>query len=398
VKFYNDSGQDRTGQDRTGQDRTGQIKILSIHVGLGTGGAEALMARNVLNNLDHSKFTMDFVTHAPKDLIELWEQNIIDSGSQIFRMEKIKNGNIFAYKKQWQTFFKNHSDYDIAHIHFFNMAPFIAPIAEKYGIKVIVHSHTTENNQQGLKTKIKKIVTRRVRDFGDYRFACGIDAGNYLFGNEKAFSVINNGIQLSDYIFDEKKRIVKRAELGISEDIAVIGTIGRISYPKNPEFILELIQKLKEQQIQFKFLWVGTGMDNLLKAQIKSLEIEDYIIHLENRTDIAELLNVLDVFIFPSRFEGLSLAAIEMQANGLPAIFSDKIPNETIRVSEKVTVLPIDQGVSIWVDEIKRLLNDKNIENRQTVMTDKLKEYDIKKSVKKLEAEYLKLATQIEGE
>lgn len=359
-----------------------RIKILSVHAGLGSGGAESLMANSVFSNIDKSKFQLDFVTHSSEK--EMWEDKLLLEGSKIFRINKIKKGNIFSYKKQWILFFKNHPEYKIIHIHFYNMAPFIVPIAKKYGVKTIVHSHTASN-----KSFIKRQFRYFVRSGCDRKLACGVDAGEFVFGRNSCYSVVNNGIELSTYTYNQETRIKKRTELGIVENKFVIATIGRITYQKNPDFIVEIIEKYSKINDDFLFIWIGINYHEKYEQIIKDKGLSKYVLHFENRTDISELLNCMDIFILPSKFEGLPVSIIESQTSELPTLISNKIDKRVMLVEGLVKQLPIDAGVDIWIEEIekKRFLSNR----RKSEVPEELFAYDIKYIVKELEKIYLSL-------
>ena len=356
------------------------IYILSIHSGLGTGGAESLMANSILPNVNRSRYIIDFVTHSKEQ--ELWENQIRELGSHIYRVDRLGIKSLFTYKRQWEVFFKEHSYYQVIHIHFYNMVPIIAPIARKYGMRIIVHSHSTPITTFSTKAYLKKFYKLLIGNHSDVRVSCSNKAGTYLFGKNKKFIVLNNSISLNNYIFSTEVRDQKRQELGIPTGKYVIGTVGRIAHPKNPELIVSIIKQLTERNRNFYFLWIGKGNWALYKRKLEALGVLNYVIHLENRTDIPQLLSALDLFIFPSFWEGFGTAGIEAQANGLTCLYSEQIPTESILVSEKVKRLPIKLGAEVWVNEIIKQMDYPMI--RETNLINNLQNYDSKKTAKLL--------------
>ena len=96
------------------------------------------------------------------------------------------------------------------------------------------------------------------------------------------------------------------------------------------------------------------GMKAEIQAQAERLGLIDSVVFTGNRADIHDLLNMLDVFVFPSRFEGLGIAPIEAQANGLPVVASNRVP-EMAKVNNNFLFLPLESGEKAWSEEIYKL-------------------------------------------
>ena len=106
------------------------------------------------------------------------------------------------------------------------------------------------------------------------------------------------------------------------------------------------------------------------------------------RSDIPEIMQAIDVFVFPSLYEGLPVTLIEAQAAGLPCVISDKIPLEC-KITDLIKVVPLSADVKTWSDEI--------IESSKTVRRDTYEEiknsgFDIVENAERLQNFYLKLA------
>lgn len=369
-----------------------KIKVLSVHVGLGTGGSESLMINSILPNLNTTDFHMDFVTHSDKE--ELWEQKIISQGSKVIRFPKLSKNNIKKYISLWNVFFKE-NNYDLVHLNYYNMAPFIYPIANKYGVKVIVHAHTSGSNYSSIGSKLKWFFGHIVRRNSDCNLACSINAGKFLYGNKGKFEVIKNGVSVSKFAYGEHNRFQIRSEMGVSNDTLLIGTVGRISEAKNPEFIVKLIEELSETIPNFLFLWVGKGQWQKYEELLQQKKVHKKVVHLENRVDIPDLLSSMDIFILPSKVEGFGIAALESQLNGLPTICSENVPHEIAVVPNKVKFLSVEGKNSLnkWIKEIEKLAKDN--EDRAIEMNDTIFEYDSKNVTRRIETIYRDLTTDI---
>ena len=195
-------------------------------------------------------------------------------------------------------------------------------------------------------------------------------------------AVIRNGIDFKRFKnIDKSKEEIKR-ELTIPEDAYVVGQVGRFAYQKNPEFTIEAFSKLLERNDNARLLLVGRGDKKLLIDRINELKINDKVLILENREDIPELLKAMDVFVLPSRFEGLGIVLIEAQVCGLPCVVSENIPNEAFQ-SKNITVLSLDEPIDNWVDALS---NPKgNIDSYGDINN-----YDMNLEIKRLEELYLK--------
>lgn len=204
---------------------------------------------------------------------------------------------------------------------------------------------------------------------------------NQMFGVSDT-AVVNNGINLERFKSVDERREEIRSNLGIPIDSFVIGHVGRFSEEKNHKKILEVFKKVKERQNNAFLLLVGDGeLLEETKRTIQVLKLEDSILILSNRSDVPRLLKAMDVFLFPSVFEGLGIALIEAQTAGIRCVVSKNVPEEAF-VSD--LVIPIDRSESLdcWADAVVD-------EKRRSSYKNRLNEYDIKSAVRKLEKIYM---------
>jgi len=228
------------------------------------------------------------------------------------------------------------------------------PIASKYGLKTIIHSHATTSGS-GFLSIVKTILQYPLRYQADYFIGCSQLAGEWLFGERVVRSdryfMLNNGVDLKDFEFDLKKRQAVRSEFGIGEEI-VFGHVGRFHEAKNHKFLLELFGGINEQMQNTKLIIAGDGdLRSSIERKIQTLGLSDSVILAGNRSDVPELMMAFDCFLFPSLWEGLPVAVVEAQASGLPCFVSDTITKE-VSISELVRYLPIDKGIDVWHDAL----------------------------------------------
>lgn len=366
-------------------------RILYINGGImAQGGIESFMM-NYYRHIDRNKIQIDFVVHGFEK--GYYDDEIKALGGVIYNIpvkSKNYNGNIKSLKKIF-----NSKKYVLIHSHLDAMNTVVLRIAKQCGIPIrIAHSHNTNHlTNNKLKIRLNEIARKNIKKYATHLFACSEDAGRWLFG-DKAFEngeilIINNAIDLDNYKFDKDIRLKMRKKLNLETE-TVYGHVGRFDYQKNHEFILEVFKEVVKEKPDSKLLLVGNGhLKEKILNQVNNLKLSDNVILMGTRSDIADLVSVMDVFIFPSLFEGLGMVLIEAQANGLNCIASTNLPKE-VRQTELVTFLSLSLGAKKWADHILNLNVDrKGKENVIKLLTDS--GYNINHEVKKLEKKYISL-------
>lgn len=171
-----------------------------------------------------------------------------------------------------------------------------------------------------------------------------------LFHTNRVITV-NNGINLDRFHKELYDKSEIRKSLGISDDTFLVGHIGRFHEQKNHEFIINVYAELRKEKNAHLLLVGGGILKQKIEEYIGSLGLSDKVTILNNRSDIPELLCAMDVFLFPSRWEGAPLSLIEAQSMGTNCIVSDRISNSVI-VNNNVTVLSLDTPIEDWVKAI----------------------------------------------
>ncbi|MDW7613460.1 glycosyltransferase family 1 protein [Peribacillus simplex] len=327
------------------------IRILQVIGSLNNGGSQA-MIMSIYENIDRSKIQFDFVIDRPNELA--YGKRIEELGGKIYFMPQFTAKNIFAFQRAWHNFFSKHPEYKIVHGHVRSTASIYLRIAKKYGLTTVAHSHSTSSGS-GLSAMIKNILQYPIRYTADKFFACSISAGEWLFGkrkcNNESFFILNNAIDAKKFIFKEEVRINKRKEFQI-EDKFVIGHIGRFDTPKNHEFLIDIFKEVHNKNKNSVLILVGDGeLRPTIEKKVNDLDLTDFVIFTGIRSDIPEILQGMDIFVFPSLFEGLGIVAIEAQAAGLPCIVSDSIPKEAF-ITSLIQSLPLNSSLDEWKEHI----------------------------------------------
>lgn len=271
---------------------------------------------------------------------------------------------------------------DVLHIHLESLDVVYRSRNIIDGIKLFFTCHNLPELKIGNKNPIeKKACEYLLKNDNLQIFALHKDMANEINNmfNINNVEVMKNGIDFDRFINLNSN---KKDELHISNDAYVVGNIGRFHYQKNHEFIIKVFYELHKIRNNSYLLLIGDGKNkNALLNLINKLGISKNVIILSNRNDIPELLNCMDVFLFPSRYEGLGIVLIEAQKMNLPCVVSDVVPNEAFQ-SNLITRLSLDDSLEKWVDSCLNPIS--NVNNYGNI-----DDYNINNVIKKLEAFYL---------
>ena len=330
------------------------IRILQMIGSLNVGGSQTMIL-NIYRNIDREKMQFDFVLDHPDDTY--FAEDVKALGGRIYTMPVFKGTNAGEIRRDWNNFFYTHPEYHVLHSHVRSYASLYLPVAKKHGVKTIIHSHNTSNGT-GMTARMKDMLQRPLRDQADILMACSNEAGKWLFGEEacrsEKYMFIPNAVDLKRFSMNEDARNQYRREMGL-ENKLVIGHVGRFHEAKNHSFLLDVFAKVHEKEPGSVLLLIGDGGSEKKNVIDKACElgIAESVLFTGNRNDVPELLNAMDVFAFPSRWEGLPVTLIEAQAAGLPCLISDTITTD-VDVSPLVTRLPID-STELWAEEILKM-------------------------------------------
>ena len=360
------------------------IRILHMIGSLEIGGSQAMVI-NLYRAMDRSKVQFDFIVDHP-DRMAL-EETVKALGAKIYVVPTFVGTNIVAVTKAWNKFFQEHPEYKILHSHVRSYASVYLPIAKKYGLKTIIHSHSTSNGS-GLKSLIKATLQYPLRFQADYFFSCSKEAGVWLFGKRIVSSdrhyIVKNAIDAGAYRCNEETRKNYIQDLGL-DDKVVYAHVGRFHPAKNHSFLLRVFKRIYSVCPNAILMLVGDGeLRTDIERQIDELGIREAVILLGNRHDIPKVLQAADFFLFPSLWEGLGIVAVEAQAAGLGCICSDQVPR-LVKVTENCQFLPLDEDA--WVKAALDASKERTDTYEQIVDVG----YDVHTTAKKLQEFYVKL-------
>ena len=360
-----------------------QIRVLQVFGGLNRGGSES-MIMNLYRKIDRSTIQFDFVKHTNRECP--YEQEIRTLGGQVYCAPKFKVYNYFSYRKWWKKFFLQHPEYKIVHGHLFTIASIFFNVAHEFGCITIGHSHSAKSPIKSLKSLFRLPFIYSLSKESDYRFACSQKAGKWIY-KDKPFFVIINAIDIEKFTFSVEKRKKIRDEFDLQKKI-ILGNIGRLTIQKNQSFLIDIFAAFHKKNSNSALMIVGTGeLEKSLKEKVSKLGLNDSVLFTGSRPDVPDLLSAMDVFVFPSLWEGLPVTVIEAQAAGIPCLISDSITSEVV-ISDLVSCLPINQGVEPWLTALDACRIERVDVSKKVLESG----FDIKSNTKKITDFYMKLS------
>ena len=361
-----------------------KVKVLELLPSLNYGGAQTMII-NLCSYIDYKSVQCDFIIDHGNmlDMKELVES----FGAKVYTMPSFKGFNIKQIIDAWDKFFSEH-DYDIIHCHIRSYASFIIDIARKHGIKTIVHSHNTSNGKS-IGGVIKTLLQYPLRRMGDYYFACSKQAGEWMFGEEICkqdnFYVINNAVDTDLFTYNKKIRNEYRKMFDIKDDRVFI-QVGRLSAQKNYLFTLDLFKEYLKQDNSARLFIVGDGeLESDIRNRINQLNILDNVTILQHRNDVSSLLQMADVFLMPSLYEGLSVACVEAQSTGIVCLCSDKV-DQIVNITGECRF--IELNINSWLKQMNLPIENRRSYKKEIVESG----FDAKTNAKWLQDFYQKIA------
>ncbi len=263
-------------------------------------------------------------------------------------------------------------EYAAIHLHLPYLASILAPKAHRAGVpRVIVHCHSSRFSLEnsGWRNRLLNVPTKWL---ADDLIACGQDAGRVWYGaaamESSRVTVLPNAIDTEKFCFSPELRAAKRKELCL-EDHLVVGHVGTLTTPKNHRFLLPVFAEMQCRRADAVLLLVGEGtLRPQVEEQIRELGIAKSVMLLGNRRDVPELLQAMDVFLFPSLHEGLPVSVVEAQAAGLPVLMSDSVTDE-VCVTDHIQRVPLSLGAEQWAERALDLVGLSRASSADHILT-----------------------------
>lgn len=354
-------------------------KILIICAGLQFGGVERFVA-NIIKFAPADDFQFDYLIF--EGLGDAFAPEIIERGGRVITIPSPQKGYRSYIKKLGDLI--NTNRYDVVHSHTQFNSGINLWVAKKHNVPVrISHSHTTAHeNSVSVKQRFYENAMRRlIKRSATHFCSCGVEAGKWMYGVHP-FTVIPNGIDTDLFAYNEQARKTIRRQYEIASDAFVIGHSGTIYPLKNQEFLIRMLPDIRKTQENAELMLIGTGADeevDRLKRIASECQMTEYVHFTGAVMNINEHLSAFDVFAFPSLREGTPLALLEAQANGLPCVISDTIPQDAI-VTGLVTPLSLNDK-DAWISHVCKASRNEPEKYRELVSESG---FDARKAYQKL--------------
>lgn len=328
-------------------------RILVFGMTENPGGVESVIM-NYYRNIDRTKMQFDFLCNSYEKIA--YEDEILKLGGKTIHFPA-RSKDYFGYKRKLESFFKEHAkEYAAIWVNVCSLANIdYLKLAKKYGIKKrIIHSHNSQNMDGKLRGYLHQRNKKHIDTYATDFWACSEDAAKWFYDEPvlKKCVLIHNAIDVDKMKFDPAARQKIRSQLGW-EDCYILGNIGRLHFQKNQSFILDVFAELLQSKQEARLVLVGQGEDEgMLKEKISELRITDKVYMAGMQSNPSEWLSAFDLFLFPSKFEGLGLAAMEAQANGLPVLLSEGVIPAEVKLNQNVVFLDLRAGSTAWKDTI----------------------------------------------
>jgi glycosyltransferase involved in cell wall biosynthesis len=365
-----------------------QVRVLHVLHSMNCGGAETLLM-HLYRGMDREKVQFDFLVNVFDEMY--YEREIGSLGGRIYRMPFLTKTTPPVYMHALTVFFKTHP-YRIVHSHLETTTGIILGAAKRAGVPVrIAHSHNSRFTRVGLaalpENLFKSWCRSRIVPNATHLFGCSAEANRWLYGEHAAEStILNNGVDVAACAFNAQTRAQKRRELGLGDEI-VFGHVGRFNDQKNHAFLIEAFARYHASHPDGRLLLAGEGvLQSAIERQAQDAGLGNSVSFLGLRSDVPQLLQAMDCFLLPSKFEGLPLALVEAQAAGLVCLAADTVSPESDLGAGAFSFLPLRIGD--WTDAMSRVTPEPDRAKAAAAVTER--GFDSRAQTEKLQAFYLK--------
>ena len=365
------------------------IKILQVVGTLRTGGVEKLVY-DLTSKINSHRFAIEIC--CAREQTGQFLEPVRNSGVPVhfFGDYRRNPGSFFS---RYRAFLAA-TGFDVVHSHLNHWSGLFLYTPYKLGVPVrIVHYHNDFSSHKRFTVEyaLRKFFGYVSEKYSNTVLGISDACLNSVYGSSwkdnPKVKRIYNGIDLTVFSSIQSSALMRK-ELGISDGCLVIGHVGQFRKQKNHTFILSLAEKLCARNKKVVFLLVGDGpLLEQVREDAAARGLENRILFTGTRTDIQDLMGIMDIFVFPSLWEGFGMAVVEAQAAGLPVIMSTNIPDEIPLITPSVK-LPLDD-IEAWNDACKQLIeyvrkNDK----RKKSLPRKLEQFSLDTWIRNIERIY----------
>lgn len=363
-------------------------RILVFGMTENPGGVESVIV-NYYRHMDRTKIQFDFLCNSFEPVA--YEEELLAMGGRTFHFPA-RSRNYFGYRKALKQFFAAHgAEYAAIWVNVCSLANIDYLIfAKKYGIpKRIIHSHNSQNMDSKLRGLLHRYNRKRIAKYATDFWTCSEDAADWFYEMPVRASVvlIRNAIDVERMRFDPEARSRIRRELGW-EDCYILGNVGRLHFQKNQTFALDVLAKLIPDVPSARLVLIGQGEEEQrLRDKVGQLKLDRYVHFAGVQSNVNEWLSSFDLFLFPSLFEGLSVVAMEAQANGLPVLASDGVIPEEVKITDNFTFFNLKNSAQAWAEKIVEMKQNERRPDAEEIRRNFIASgYEIQHEAEKLSA------------
>lgn len=333
------------------------MKVLHIGLDATLGGIENFII-NYFKACPQNVF-FGFITTADKFNYSL-DELLKGKKYTVYHVVKVSNPIKYVFSI---IMIINKFNYDVVHVHKNSLINILPILAAKlsHAYKVIVHSHNSQSSKHVIFGWLLHKINKKILCWLKIeRLACSQKAADWMFYNRE-YKLIHNSINIERFKYNFETRMQFRKKFNIDNNMLVIGNIARISSQKNQLFLLDLMSDIIKKRPNSKLMLIGGSGNSIeeikyrekVEKKIKTLNLDKNVMLLGSKDNVEAFYQVFDVFVLPSRWEGLGIVAIEAQVSGLKCICSENIPSEAKVIDDIFITLPLDD-INSWCNEINK--------------------------------------------
>lgn len=367
------------------------IRILQYGLSDSLAGVEKVIM-DLYRNIDRDRIQFDFLMM--NDQIPYFADEIENMGGRIYNAIYLRGKNPIKGTFWNYDFFRKHREFAGIHCNvssIIGINRILTPYVQKHIPKRIIHVHNTGDGAECTKKHIAKVeyVRAKLNKYATDLIACSHYAGVYNYGEGIEFETVLNAISLEHYRFDFEARNKIRKKYGL-ENRLVIGNVAKMRYQKNHDFLIDVFFEIRKRAANAVLMLIGVGpLETEIRKKIEMLGIQDSVLFLGEKKDVEKYYSAMDLFVLPSRYEGLGLVFLEAQTSGLSCFTSTGTPQE-VDMTNNTHFLGLDKAPAAWAEEILQARVFNEIERKAIFNTMVDKKCDVLDYAKQFEGIYLR--------
>jgi glycosyltransferase involved in cell wall biosynthesis len=377
--------------------RCSPLCVLHVLGRMDRGGAETWLM-HMLRGIDRRQVRMDFLVHSP--LRGVFDDEIRGLGSRILTCPGPNRP--WSYVPRLRRILREAGPFDVVHSHVHHFSGVVLAVAASVGVPIrIAHSHNDmaahEAQSSWPRRAYLRGVNRLLRRYATAGLACSSIAARDLYGSkwesDPRWRRLLYGIDLSPFTAQVDRAAVRR-ELELPPDALVVGHVGRFVEQKNHSFLVEVAAEVARREPRAHFVLAGDGpLRESIAQDVRRRGLASRFRFLGVRPDVARLmLGGMDLFLFPSRFEGLGIVLVEAQSAGLPCVFTDTVPEEADVVAPLVHRQSLAASPAVWAETVLAALRSSRLDQATALAQVRQSPFDVDRSLGALTEFYRSVA------